>query len=252
MRRPNQALAEHMERAGMRPPQLVAEINALLGDGYVSRSTVSEWLHAGRVPREPLPAVIAALLSDATGSHIRVSDLWPSACLAPTWAVPANDGLNHIAQAPSPPTELARDWVTHATPDSGRDRRRFIPMPPGHVGFPADPPLVVAAASTNGPWSTAAHATATGLAGLPNQPSAVRYAHRQVLTFSNVLLEEGNSADQTAALLLVTCGAAKVAERAGEAGLAQRYRASAVLLLLSGDGLRAGNGSAVTGALQSG
>lgn len=251
MRRPNRELAEYMARAGMRPPRLVAEINALLGDGYVSRSTVSEWLHAGRVPREPLPAVIAALLSEATGSRIRVSDLWPGACLTPTWAIPADDGLYRIARAPSPATALARDWVTHAAPHGGNDRRRFIPMPPGQVGFPVVPSIAVAAVSANGPWSTAAQATATGLARLPNQPSAVRYAHRQVLAFSNVLLEEGNGSDQTAALLVVVHGAAEVAEQAGETGLAQRYRAGAALLL-PGDGHHARQEAAVTGALRSG
>ncbi len=228
MRRPNQVLAEHMARAGMRPPRLVAEINALLGDGYVSRSTVSEWLHAGRIPREPLPALIAALLSDATGSHIRVSDLWPGTCLAPTWAVPADDGLDRIAQAPSPAIELARDWVTYAAPDSGRDRRQLIPVPSGRHDRPT---YRLTGACRSQPWTAAASDTAAHFAALPGLPAALRYVHRQVVAFCRVLLEEGHDLDTGQALSVVTDAAAETVHDAGQPGLAQRYRASARLLL---------------------
>ncbi len=235
MRRPNQALAEHMARADMRPPRLVAEINALLGDGYVSRSTVSEWLHAGRVPREPLPAVIASVLSDATGSRIRVEDLWPGACLAPTWAVPADDGLDRITHTPSPATELAQDWVRHAGLQWGRDRRRFVPVPAGRIKLSAASSAASADASASGQWSTAAQPAAAQFARLPDRPAAVRYVHRQVLAFCGVLLDEGWSADAAAALCLVTTTAADTARAMGEPGLAQRYRASAGLFLLPPD-----------------
>ena len=41
-------------------PSLLAEaVNGVLGPGYVARGTVSEWLHQDRVPRDPLPTVVA-------------------------------------------------------------------------------------------------------------------------------------------------------------------------------------------------
>ncbi len=64
MRSANRNLAACMNAAGIRPPQMVTAVNQLLGQGYLSRSTVSEWMHAGHVPREPLPAIVAQLLSD--------------------------------------------------------------------------------------------------------------------------------------------------------------------------------------------
>lgn len=58
-------------------PGLLAEaVNDLLGPGYVARSTVSDWLRHDRLPRGPLPTVVAHLISDTLDREIRLDVLW--------------------------------------------------------------------------------------------------------------------------------------------------------------------------------
>jgi hypothetical protein len=233
MRHPNHALAEQLASAGWRPPQLVAAVNALLGNGYLSRSTVSEWLHAGRVPREPLPAIIAQLLNEATGRSLRVSDLWPRTGLAPAWAVHADDGLDTIANSPSPAVALADDWIRHADRQQGRDRRRFTPVPPS--ALPSAPPVCGA---TDGPWTTMALAVTKQITCLPPGPTALRFAHRQTVTFAETLMDTAQDIDTAMALARILTTAGNLAQMAEAGGLAQRYHASSAILsrTLSRDG----------------
>ena len=56
--------------------RLVRELNAVLGTGYMSRSTVAEWVNQGRVPRDPVPTVVAHVLSEALGREITLDELW--------------------------------------------------------------------------------------------------------------------------------------------------------------------------------
>jgi len=225
MRRANHVLAEQLASACWRPPQLVASVNALLGDGYLSRSTVSEWLHAGRVPREPLPAIVAQLLSEATGRSVRVGDLWPRAGLAPAWAVPADDGLDAIAHSPNPAVAVADDWIRHADRQGGRDRRRFIPVLPKAL---SDGPL--ACGSATGPWTAMALAVTEHLAHLPPGPTALQFAHRQTVTFAETLKDTTQDSDAPAALARILTTAGNLAGAARVGGLAQRYHASCAIL----------------------
>jgi hypothetical protein len=234
MRHPNHALAEQLASAGWRPPQLVAAVNALLGNDYLSRSTVSEWLHAGRVPREPLPAIVTQLLNEATGRSLLVSDLWPQAGLAPAWAVPADNGLDAIANSPSPAVALAADWIRHADRQQGCDRRRFTPVPPS--ALPSAPPICEAPA---GPWTAIALAVTEQIACLPPGPTALRFAHRQTITFAETLTDTAQDSDTAMALARILTTAGNLARIAGAGGLAQRYHASSAILssrTLSRDG----------------
>jgi hypothetical protein len=208
--------------------QLVSAVNALLGDGYVSRSTVSEWLHAGRVPREPLPAIVAQLLSEASGDPVPVRDLWPRAALAPVWTVPADDGLADILRAPSPAMALATDWTRHADRRSGRDRRRFTPAPAAVLPATAhhNAPAQAAAA---GRWGEAARAAADLITELTPGPEAMRFAYRQTLTYAETLIDLPHDNGITAALAITTRAAGKKAHEAGALGLAQRYRLSSTI-----------------------
>ncbi len=55
-------------------PSLLADaVNGLLGPGYVARSTVSDWLHHDRLPRGPLPTVVAHLISDTLDREVSVA-----------------------------------------------------------------------------------------------------------------------------------------------------------------------------------
>ncbi|MGH9643162.1 MAG: hypothetical protein ACRD3Q_12145, partial [Terriglobales bacterium] len=51
---------------------MAREINREIGQAYVARSTASEWLTISRIPRQPLPTVIANVLSQACRRKIAV------------------------------------------------------------------------------------------------------------------------------------------------------------------------------------
>lgn len=230
MRHPNIALTEELTRAGWRPSRLAAAINQVLGEGYASRSTVSEWLHAGRVPREPLPALVAQLLTEATGHPISVHGLWPDAVLAPTWTVLADVGLAQIVAAPCPALALAHDWVRHADHQAGRDRRHFLPVSPAALpdgGHSAPTP----AAASGVPWYVTGNQTAHQAAVLPVSPAVLRLAHRQVLALAQALIDLPHERGPPSALVLATTTAGQLAESLRARGLAQRYAASNAILL---------------------
>ncbi|MFI0424567.1 hypothetical protein [Spongiactinospora sp. 9N601] len=76
------ALAELLQRAGMNARQLAAAVNAWLeGRGLSSRridpTAPYAWVRHGYKPYEPLPSVVAAVLSDQLGYAIPVDQIWP-------------------------------------------------------------------------------------------------------------------------------------------------------------------------------
>lgn len=230
MRRPNMVLAEHLTCAGWRPSHLVTAVNDLLGDGYLSRSAVSEWLHAGRVPRDPLPAVVAQVLEGATGRRIAVNDLWPRCGLTPAWTVTATDGLAEIARSASPATALAQDWLHHADHRAGRDRRRFIPVP-DHGSLPGPTRSHdTAPSATSAPWAAIACTIADQIVTLAPSPASIRFAYRQLLTFAETVLDAPHDGDLATGLAVLSGAAADLAHVLGQRGLAQRYRASSAIL----------------------
>ncbi|MDF5759027.1 hypothetical protein [Spongiactinospora sp. TRM90649] len=89
------ALAEILQRAGMNPRQLAAAVNAWLeGRGLGARridpTAPYAWVRHGYKPYEPLPSVVAAVLSEQLGYAIPVDQLWPDRQAA---AVSAASGL---------------------------------------------------------------------------------------------------------------------------------------------------------------
>ncbi|MCQ4084385.1 hypothetical protein NGB36_28340 [Streptomyces sp. RB6PN25] len=229
MRRPNLALTEQLDRAGWRPSHLTRAVNDLLGDGYLRRSTVSEWLHAGRIPREPVPAIVAQLLTEATGSPVSVRDLWPGAALARTWSVPADDGLTRIAAAPCPAVALANDWLHYANHRTGSDQRHFIPVP--RTALPeGDGDRTPANRASAHPHSAPAKMTAHHISGFPVECATLQFAHRQVLAFAELLMNLPQDDTLIPKLLVATTAAQEAAHGIGEHGLAQRYEMSLDIL----------------------
>lgn len=107
--------------------RLVAEVNNVLGARYVSRSTVSEWVHRGRVPHNPLPTVVTHILSDALGRHVSVEALWGGkAKTSPLW-IPAYDGIDVPWNLPGTLTIL-NDWLKHGEKFMDLDRRTFLAL----------------------------------------------------------------------------------------------------------------------------
>jgi hypothetical protein len=78
---------------GWSPNQLAGAINGLLGPGCVARSTVSDWLNQDRLPREPMPTVVAHLFSDVLDREVSVAQLWSGRTQPAEFWVPADHGL---------------------------------------------------------------------------------------------------------------------------------------------------------------
>lgn len=75
--KPNLALKAALDAAGLTSYDLARRINAVLGHGFVHRTTPRAWCSAGVTPRPPLPRVVAKIVSEATGQLIKPTDLWP-------------------------------------------------------------------------------------------------------------------------------------------------------------------------------
>ncbi|MGH3812919.1 MAG: hypothetical protein ACRDUV_10740, partial [Pseudonocardiaceae bacterium] len=90
--RGNEMLGTLLAELGWAPSRLAEVVNGLLGPGYVARSTVSEWLHQDRVPRDPLPTVVAHLISDALDREVSVAQLWSGRAQPAEFWVPADAG----------------------------------------------------------------------------------------------------------------------------------------------------------------
>ncbi|MBN9741321.1 hypothetical protein DMP23_09400 [Amycolatopsis sp. A1MSW2902] len=66
-----------LRRLSWSPDRLAREINRRLGSGTISAKAPYHWLR-GVTPRDPLPAVVASILSAELGEEIRLANLWPA------------------------------------------------------------------------------------------------------------------------------------------------------------------------------
>jgi hypothetical protein len=118
-------------------PRLLAEaVNGLLGPGYVARSTVSEWLHQDRVPRDPLPTVVAHLISDSLDREVSVARLWSGRAQPAEFWVPADAGMD-LPWTPAGTVKVLDDWLGHTGGSLGMDRRIFLAVSGGALTVPA-------------------------------------------------------------------------------------------------------------------
>jgi hypothetical protein len=121
----NTVLLGVLAELGWSHGKLVAALADVLGRGYVGRSTVSEWVNHSRVPREPLPTVIAHLLSEAVGRELDITQLWGDHAVAsPLW-LPSMHGAAEISGG-SGNAKLVTDWVDHGAAVSAGDPRTFL------------------------------------------------------------------------------------------------------------------------------
>lgn len=132
----NQVLAEVLAELGWSQGRLVSAVTEYLGPGYIGRSTVSEWVRQGRVPRDPLPTVVAHVLSDAAGRKIGVTDLWQHAGKASSPWTSADHGLDMSWDYQSV-LGVADDWITNAGRTMDYDRRRFMALSGATLTLPA-------------------------------------------------------------------------------------------------------------------
>jgi len=107
------------------PGRLAEAVNDLLGPGYVGRNTVSEWVHRDRVPRHPLPTVVAHLVSDAVDREVSVERLWSGRARPAGLWVPADVDLQ-LPWTAAGTVGVLDDWLRHAGGSIKVDRRTFL------------------------------------------------------------------------------------------------------------------------------
>jgi hypothetical protein len=110
---------------GWSPSRLTEVINSALGPGYVGRSTVSEWVNQDRVPRDPVPTVVAHLVSDALDREVSVAQVWSGRAQPAEFWVSADAGLR-LPWTAAGTVEVLDDWLRHTGGSIGMDRRIFL------------------------------------------------------------------------------------------------------------------------------
>ncbi|MGB8944967.1 MAG: transcriptional regulator [Streptomyces sp.] len=119
--RRNEVLAGCLDELGWSPKVLARKLNRVFGMGTVAETAPYHWRDTGGVPRSPLPAMAAYVMSQELGRVVSVDQLWQGraadtpmliaadASLGYSWNV---QGLGHIVE----------DWVLGGL----LDRRRFL------------------------------------------------------------------------------------------------------------------------------
>ena len=126
-RRGNAVLGALLGELGWSPSRLTEVINSVLGPGYVGRSTVSEWVNQDRVPRDPVPTVVAHLVSDALDREVSVAQVWSGRAQPAEFWVSADAGLR-LPWTAAGTVEVLDDWLRHTGGSIGMDRRIFSPL----------------------------------------------------------------------------------------------------------------------------
>jgi hypothetical protein len=119
--KPNTALAGCLEELGWSPKVLARKLNRVFGAGTVAESAPYHWRDAGALPRSPLPAMTAYVLSQEVGRVISVAELWQGRAADSPMLIPADTDLTRpwTAQGLS---HIVEDWVLGGLVD----RRRFL------------------------------------------------------------------------------------------------------------------------------
>ncbi|WP_157777523.1 hypothetical protein [Nocardia terpenica] len=96
--RPNAELRRILEEIGWSPYELARAVNrAVSSDRRIHLKTPFAWRDRGTVPRDPLPAVVAGILTEARGEVITVEQLWPGRSHRTEVWLPA---IARVAEAP--------------------------------------------------------------------------------------------------------------------------------------------------------
>ncbi|MGB6165804.1 MAG: hypothetical protein WCF33_02675 [Pseudonocardiaceae bacterium] len=107
-------------------PSLLAEaVNSVLGPGFVARSTVSDWVRYDRLPRGPLPTVVAHLISDTLGREVCFEELWSGRATPAELWVAADAGMD-LPWSPAGTVQVLDDWLGRTGGAIGMDRRNFL------------------------------------------------------------------------------------------------------------------------------
>src|ERR687894_442507 len=93
-RGPNLVLQRALAELGWSPYELARQINRVMGPCYVHRTTPIGWCERGVIPNDPLPSVVAGILTEASEQLVPVEELWQGRASASGLWEPATDGVN--------------------------------------------------------------------------------------------------------------------------------------------------------------
>ncbi len=244
--RGNEILGALLAELCWSPIRLADVVNGLLGQGYVARSTVSEWLHQDRVPRHPLPTVVAHLISDGLDREVSVEQLWSGRARPAEFWVPADAGLQ-LPWTAEGTVEVLDDWLRHTGGSIGLDRRIFLAVSGAsltapawgyvdHLGARSSLFAGLADARRNitvtSAMADAVAATTAGIRNLGNGEGGhednLRFVHHHLIWVAKLLRQARFSSSAVANRLLAEWAqlaqlAAWMANDAGKHGLSQRY-----------------------------
>ncbi len=242
----NEVLLAVLAELGWSQSRLVREINGVLGSGYVSRSTVAEWVNQARVPRDPVPTVVAHVLSEAADREVSLEEAWQGRAKRSQLWLPALDGV----EGPwwhSGTLSALECWLEHGEKILDFNRRAFLSVwgdaltgpvwsyldslatPIGPIEYHSShrEGRIVTGSMTN-----IAGITVAALRRLDDQEGGslenLRFVHRYFLSIGQQLAS-GDAANSTVLhelirlWLSVSQIAGWMAYDAGEQGLAQRY-----------------------------
>lgn len=103
---PNTELRRILEEIGWSPYELARRINRLVPkDRRVHAKTPFAWRDRGTIPREPLPSVVAGVLTEARGDIVTVDQLWPGRASSTVWR-PAVTDISTDRWTPAETTRL--------------------------------------------------------------------------------------------------------------------------------------------------
>ncbi|WP_406303709.1 transcriptional regulator [Streptomyces sp. NBC_00885] len=119
--RRNEVLSVCLDELGWTPKLLARKLNRVFGVGTVAESAPYHWRDAGGVPRSPLPAMAAYVLSQERGRVISVEQLWQGKAADAPMFIAADASLGHSWNVQGL-GRIVEDWVLGGL----LDRRRFL------------------------------------------------------------------------------------------------------------------------------
>ncbi|WP_431728326.1 carph-isopro domain-containing protein [Verrucosispora sp. TAA-831] len=233
--RTNHTLAALMAEAGLTPRTLAREINRLFGAGTLAETAPYHWRDAGGVPRSPLPALTAYVLSRRLGRVVTAGDLWhgrPGA-VDGTLVMTASTGMDGPWTRASTML-VAEDWLLGGLVD----RRMFLSVSGAalaqavNIYLDAQLPAGTAppAAAPDDPLVEQIEASVPRLQLLDDEQggaAGLGYVGAQVRAVLLVLRDGGHTDATTRRLLVALADLAQLAGwkafDADQHGLAQRY-----------------------------
>ena len=136
----NEVLAALLMELGWSPRALARRINRVSGVGTVAETAPYHWRDAGRVPRPPLPALAAWVLSRELGRPVTIAELWQGHAADSPLTLPADVEMDQ-PWTRAGALSIIDDWVMSGL----LDRRLFLTVSASALtalasGYPASAP----------------------------------------------------------------------------------------------------------------